>query len=271
MTGAIAVPIERDVAVVEGPDAGKYLQGQLSQDIDAIDVGGWAWSLLLQSGGKIDAWVRVHRPAVDRYELDVEPGAAAAVVARLQRFLIRTDAAVTTSGRSMTAVRGVPMGEPSADRAPILWPGVDGYDAVGPAPDGVAAGTPEDLEAVRVGSGAPAMGAELTADVIPAEVGTWFVDGSASFTKGCYVGQELVARVDSRGNNTPRNLSVLELARPVAVGSDVVADDGKVVGTLTSVSGEVGLAYLHRSVAEDAALTVTAPDGGSVAVRVRPG
>ena len=263
---AFAVPIRRDVVVVEGPDAAAYLQGQLAQDVLGIEIGGWAWSLLLQPQGKIEAWVRVHRASELRYELDVEESFGAAIVLRLQRFLIRTDATISEATRLMTAVRGCRIGEAdehAVDPAPICWPGVEGFDAVGSGPEGIAAGTVDDLERVRVSAGVPAMGSELTSDVIPAEVGSWFVDASVSFTKGCYVGQELVARVDSRGSRTPRNLRVIALgdgATGASPGVELREPDGRVVGVITSVAGGSALAYVHRTVEAPADLLVRVGD-----------
>jgi folate-binding Fe-S cluster repair protein YgfZ len=73
------------------------------------------------------------------------------------------------------------------------------------------------------------------------------VTSSVDFTKGCFLGQELVARIDSRGGNTPRNLRLLQLGDPVDVGAAVTVD-GDGVGTVTSAAGDVGLAMLKRSV-----------------------
>ena len=86
------------------------------------------------------------------------------------------------------------------------------------------------------------------------------IDESVSFTKGCYTGQELVARVDSRGNNTPRRLRLVRIDDGVpAAGSELLVDD-KVVGRLTSVAasgpGAVALAYVQRAVAPPAAAVV---------------
>lgn len=263
---AFSVPIRRDVVVVEGPDAGVYLQGQLAQDVLGIGIDGWAWSLLLQPQGKIEAWVRVHRASEFRYELDVEESFGAAVVARLRRFLIRTEATIDETSREMIAVRGCTIAEatgPAVDVAPICWPGVAGFDAIGGGPEALVAGTIDDLERVRVSAGVPAMGSELTADVIPAEIGSWFIDVSVSFTKGCYVGQELVARVDSRGNRTPRHLRVIALghgATGVLRGTELREPGGRVVGALTSVVGGSALAYVHRSVGAPAELVVRVDD-----------
>jgi folate-binding protein YgfZ len=89
------------------------------------------------------------------------------------------------------------------------------------------------------------MGAELTAGTIPAESGV--VPLAASFTKGCYTGQELVARIDSRGGHVPRYLRRLVLGGPVVPGAALEVD-GKVVGTLTSVAGDLALGYVARTV-----------------------
>ena len=96
------------------------------------------------------------------------------------------------------------------------------------------------------------MGAEITESTIPAELGDWLVQGSVSFTKGCFTGQELVARIDSRGGNVPRHLRVFTSTDlPPAPGSEIVVDT-KTVGAVTSSAigawGDVvGLAFVHRS------------------------
>jgi folate-binding protein YgfZ len=102
-------------------------------------------------------------------------------------------------------------------------------------------------EGDRVESRWPAMGAELDERTIPAETG--LVDQTVSFTKGCFTGQELVARIDSRGGNVPRHLRLLRLAGDAPVGA-VVEVDGKERGSITSLSddGAAALAYVHREV-----------------------
>ena len=90
-------------------------------------------------------------------------------------------------------------------------------------------------------------------ETIPAEAGQWLIDASVSFTKGCYTGQELVARVDSRGSNTPRRLRLLRAAEQDAaalVTGAALVLDGAEVGTVTSAAAgsPVALAYLKRAV-----------------------
>ncbi len=133
---------------------------------------------------------------------------------------------------------------------------------------------------MRIEQGWPAMGHELDDSVIPGEAGQWLIDASVSFTKGCYTGQELVARVDSRGNNTPRHLRGVVLGTNVLppVGAELVVD-GQVRGSLTSVGesldlrAPVALGYVHRSVEVpcEAELRWSAADGDETvaAVQVR--
>lgn len=227
----------RDTMTVSGPDAATYLQGQLSQDVAGLAVGASAWSFLLEPTGKLGFVVRVRRRAADEFVLDVEAGRGEAVEARLRRFLIRTKATLT--GGSITV--DVSPHAPS-DGGLVGWWG-EGAHAVS-EPDTVAASTDDDAEALRVAAGWPGAG-ELAEGVIPAETG--LVELAANFKKGCYTGQELVARVDSRGNHAPHHLERVQLSAPAAVGTPLLVD-GAEAGTLTSVSGLQALAYLRRSV-----------------------
>lgn len=207
----------RSGIVVEGPDAEAYLQGQVSQDVKAIADGAVAWSLVLQPTGRLVSLFRIQRQGPERFLLDVDADHQEVLLARLQRFLLRTKATIS----------GVPHGID----APLAWPGV----------------ADPDNEEQRIRAGMPRLGAELTEDTIPGEAGSAFIDQTVSFTKGCYTGQELVARIDSRGGNVPRPIRVLEAEGPIAVG-DEVRFDGDVVGQVTSAAGSVGLAPVARKV-----------------------
>lgn len=242
----VAVP--RDVVVVGGPDAASYLQGQLSQDIAALPVGGSAFSLLLQPQGKVDAWLRVTRTADDRFALDVDAGHGEAVLARLRRFLLRTKAELWPEPEWSVVSADEPIEPPEpADGAWVVVPEIPGrIDVLRASANPEGQPTREEAEAyevARIRAGVPRMGAELTASTIPASVGV--VERSVSFTKGCYTGQELVARIDARGDRVPTRLRAV--LGPVEVGTEVVVD-GKVVGTVTSAAGDVGLAYVRRDV-----------------------
>ena len=171
---------------------------------------------------------------------------------------------------------------------PFEWGGLAGYDLFGPTVDIPVGATPVDAdayEAVRVEAGFPRHGNELDERTIPAEAG--LVEASVSFTKGCYTGQELVARIDSRGSNVPRHLRGLFLSGPAVAGAALVdlsvpgatgapGDAGKEVGRLTSVArsprvGWVGLGYVGRSVEPGATLAVrnAGDQDGDVQARVQ--
>jgi tRNA-modifying protein YgfZ len=263
----------RDVLRVAGPEAIAYMQGQLSQDIDAVAVGSSARSFVLQPTGKVDAWVRVTRIAADEVVVDVDEGHGDALAIRLRRFLLRTKADIDALDWRAVAIRG-----PGADEAvtadlgtdtlvaPAGWPGVEGVDVLGPAVE-PPVGAPEvdapAYESLRIRSGVPRMGAELTGNTIPAEAGQWVVDASISFTKGCFTGQELVARIDSRGGHVPRRLRglVADAGAQPPVGASVVVE-GAEVGRVTSAAAAPGggralaLAYVRRAVTPPAVAEV---------------
>lgn len=285
-TFVAAIVGERDVIRVGGADAATFLQGQLSADVAALPVGGSTWSLLLEPQGKIDAWLRVWRTD-DGFVLDVDAGWGERTEQRLRRFLLRVDVTLDAERWRSVSLRGPDSvsvdttGCGAVLQGPVDWRGLAGVDLLGPevvAPDGVAVLEDPEADALRVEQGWPAMGRELDDTVIPAEAGQWLVDASVSFTKGCYTGQELVARIDSRGGNVPRRLcGVLieqHLADPdgIAAGAEVV-HDGQVRGVLTSVAcspvlgGILGLVLVHRSVESGATVSVVGP-GETVPGRV---
>jgi tRNA-modifying protein YgfZ len=262
----LAVVLGRDVVTVEGPEAEAYLQGQLSQDVTTIEVGSSAWTFALQPQGKVDAWFRLSRLADDRFLADIDEGHGEALQARLQRFLLRTDCRLSVAPIRMVAVRGttevpVPDGVVVADPA---WPGQPGVDLLGEGamiPDGLHEGSAADYERLRIEAGVPAMGSELTERTIPTEAGV--VERSVSFTKGCFTGQELVARIDSRGGNVPRHLRGLEIeAEQAPAPGTPVQVDGRPVGEITSSAPPVddrpavALAYVGRAVVPPASALV---------------
>jgi folate-binding protein YgfZ len=270
--------IRRDVVTLTGPETLTYLQGQLSQDVDAIEVGGSALSFVLQPTGKVDTWLRVDRVADDTFRLDTDAGAGAGLLARLERFKLRTKTEISLDEDvHVLAVRGADV----ADGAPCHWPGGPGSDVFDPEPDDLPADLPDDVvayddemyEGLRIAHGVPAMGREITDQTIPAELGQWVIDASVSFTKGCFTGQELVARIDSRGGHVPRHLRgfISSEGLPPARGTPVTVD-GKEVGTVTSEAIDaggraVGLAFVHRSVEPPARAQV---DGADVVIHALP-
>ena len=300
--GAGAFRSARDVLAVRGADAEEYLQGQLSQDVTGLAVGATVDSLLLEPDGKLSALLRVTRTDGQGFVLDLDAGYGDAVVARLRRFLLRAKVELEMLDWRCLSLRGAGVGDAAgglltvlAERGvlalPFEWNGWRGVDLLGPSdvvlgpeplelPSGIVACGADAVEACRIVSGVPAMGAELTAKTIPHEAGV--VARTVSFTKGCYTGQELVARIDARGGNVPRRLvGIVAPAGPPetdalspgmtlhggeAAEGDGAADD-KVVGTLTSAAWSVelgawaGLAYLHRNVDAPGPVRLRSGDG----------
>ena len=117
--GFAALRLERDVMRVCGPDAQSYLQGQTSQDVAKLGDGDWAWALVLQPQGKLDAFVRVSRRGPDEFLLDTDAGMGPALVARLGRFKLRTKVDIDQLDWQVVAVRGTARpAPPAAPRTP---------------------------------------------------------------------------------------------------------------------------------------------------------
>ena len=274
--GAVWLP--RDVLALRGPDAITYLQGQLSQDVAALGVGESALSFLLQPQGKVDALVRVTRMGEEEVVVDVDAGWGDAVQTRLARFKLRSKFDIEKLDWRCLALRG-----PRAHEVATIglvattdWPGLPGVDLLGEdpqVPEGVRVCDLDAYRAVRIEAGVPEMGTELDERTIPQEAGI-VVDRAVSFTKGCYTGQELVARLDARGNKVARHLRGVVLTTNVVPPAHAELEhDGKVVGTLTSVAesldrhAPVALAYVRRDVEPGSDVTVRW-EGGSAPARV---
>jgi folate-binding protein YgfZ len=291
-TGAAARVVARDVLSVTGPDAASYLQGQCSQDLDGLAVGGSAEALLLSPQGKIDALVRVTRTGEETFLLDTDPGCGEAARVRLERFRLRTRVTVDALVWACLSLRGPGASTLSVEAGPelvvpVAWSGWSGVDLLGPPPAGdpdLSSWLPvgavrcdeEPWEAARIEAGVPIGGREVTASTIAAEVG--LVDRTVSFTKGCFTGQELVARLDARGSKVARRLCGVVVhgdLRPPVGAAVWTVDGAHEVGVLTSVAWSsrlgavVALATLHRR-ADPPEMVVVRWDGSVSAAEARP-
>ena len=257
-----AARLRRDVVLVDGADAREYLQSQLTQDIVALDIGESAWSFLLQPKAQIVALVRATRASDTAIVLDTEPGWGERIRERIDGFLFRMDVRFTTATWDAIAYRGPGAGHVSAT-APVVaqvhWARVEGLDVVGPDlddPIGVPMVEPASYESLRIWAGWPAMGADIDDATTPAMTG--LVSDTVSFTKGCYTGQEFVARVHYRDAAPPRRLVQVAFhpCAAVAPGDDLIVD-GESVGHLTSVADcqPFALAYLERKIDVPAEVT----------------
>jgi folate-binding protein YgfZ len=257
---------DRGFVTVTGPDAFSFLQALVSADLDGLADGAAVHSLLLTPQGKLDVDFRLLRVGDDAW-LDCAPGVGPQLAASLNRFKIRVRADVTDrTGEYGVLTRVGPTASEVPDgvhAVPTPW----GHDLLGPRdalphPDHVV--DPVAFEAWRIEQGIPVQPADLDGSTIPQEA--FLEQDAVSFTKGCFLGQELVCRIDTRGhvNRFLRRFADIEGDWPVA-GADVVVD-GKVVGALTSVApGEVptgALGYVRREV-EPPATVELRWDGGT--------
>ena len=223
--------LDRAFVRVAGPDAETYLQGQLSQDVAA--GARRADASCSSRPARCARCCGRSAPATTTFLLDTDAAAGDAVVARLRRFLLRTKAdgragraraASGSSARPRCRRRGSPAAWPAADDAPV-----DVVGSTAEAPPGHGDARPPRATSGCASSPACPCAASTSAPTrSPPRPGAWAIEAAVSFTKGCYTGQELVARIDSRGGNVPRPLRVLQSADgasmpPVA---DVLDDDG---------------------------------------------
>jgi hypothetical protein len=177
--------------------------------------------------------------------LDTEAGFGESVVARLKRFKIRVNADLDLQQQNWRAIRNC--GGTAIDGSLAAWR-ADGtaVDVFSPAlslSKTIQQGNAEQFAAARVAAMWPIMGVDISTDMIPAETG--IVECAVSFTKGCYPGQELVERMDSRGSTAPRMLTRIDCPAGVAAGADVVVN-GLTVGTYTTVAGTQAIALIKR-------------------------
>jgi folate-binding protein YgfZ len=293
--GAAAVTGLHEVVWVSGPDGVTFLDGLLSQSISAIPVGGGAPSLLLAPQGKLRATLWVLRGS-DRIGLVADAGRGAVVVEDLTRFKIRVEAELALDDRPVVDVWGpraalalsqagfavpddrswVDSGDLTVAALPFARSSLPRFVVVGAADEELdAGGIPSSgrlaAAAVRIEAGEPVMGVDIDEGTIPQEAG--IVAAAVDFTKGCYLGQELVARIESRGrvNRHLRGLVITTNVLP-PVGAEVVRGD-RSVGRLSSVAeslelrAPVALALLRREAEPDDEVEIRW-EGGSTTARV---
>ena len=290
--GCGVVRLSRDVISAVGPDTMKFLQSQLSQDVSTLETSESRWSFLLQPTGKLVGLFRVTRISLEECRLDADPGMGEGVENALRRFLIRTKCALTLQRDAVVhAVRGEGATAPGAiDAADQVrcFPSMQGVDIFDPSftpPAGMTRVEPDCYDYLRIASGVPMWSRELIESTIPNATGLLPV--AVSFTKGCYVGQELVERIDSRGAETPKSLrrltfessngspdeSLLLAGAEVFVAEDTTGPKGS-KGLLTSVAvieglPPVALAYLHRDVEVGSAVRVGPVGPATLSATVR--
>jgi folate-binding protein YgfZ len=241
---------------VRGPEAVEYLQRMVSNDVLGLPVGESCEALLLTPKARVIAALRVWRRGEDDFLLLTEPELGEAVRRELVRARFATKAEIEPEEHTSVLVLGTDAG--GIANADYGEPAVELLDA---EPSGEPVGENE-LELLRIRARTPRWGHELDDRVLPAEAG--LVERAVSFTKGCYPGQEPIARLHHRGHAN-RKLRVLELEGDELPERDAELRLGeKVVGRVTSAirapaGGVVALGYVRAEVPGDARPTL--PDG----------
>ena len=281
------LPRERAQVVASGADAIDYLQGQLTNDLEALEPGDGCYAALLDRKGRMQGDMRVLVVAPDEVWIDTEPQAAPAILRHLQMYKVGREveiddvsderAIVSLIGPGAENALGVgPVGSEHSHRgfdagvgAPCRALATDlGVDVICPAAvveplaerlasAGAAPITEAAAEIVRVESGRPRFGREMTTETIPQEAG--INERAVSFTKGCYIGQETVARLHYKGKPN-RHLRGLRLEAAVDAGAPIVLDERELgrVGSaaLSPALGPIALAIVRREAQPGTRVTV---------------
>jgi folate-binding protein YgfZ len=267
---------ERAMLLVKGPDAAEYLQGQLTNDIEALAPGQGCYAALLDRKGHLEADMRVLRLEDGDLWLDLEQGPAEGVLKHLRTYSIGRNVEIedVTERWAITSLIGPRAPELAGfeglgpehaqrfrdwDQIEVLAVATDlGLDLMTPADQVAALGerlteagaarvNEAAAEVIRVESGRPRFGLDMGPELMPAEAG--ITERAVNFEKGCYIGQEPVARLHYRGKPN-RSLRGLRLSAPIRHG-DVLRLGEREVGTVGTVClspalGPVALAVIRR-------------------------
>ena len=244
----------REFVRVVGPDAADYLQRMVSNDVEALALGEACPALLLTAKARVIAPLVVLRRADDGFLLLTELGLGEVVRTQLTRMRLRARCEIELEEHEAVLVFG------GGEGIATDWPGAREALDAGLEPTL----SEEELELRRIESGVPRWEHEIDDRILPAEAG---LDAThVSFSKGCYPGQEPVARLHFRGHPN-RQLRVLELAMLLEDGlperDAPLLHDGKEVGRVTSATRRedgtvVALAYVRTEVPDDAPLAARA-------------
>ena len=267
---------------VTGPDAAEFLQGQVTNDVEQPAPGQGCYAALLDPKAHILADMRILSNGPAELWLDTEPHALDAVLQHLRMYKIGRQVEISdrTAERAILSLLGPAAPEVGARVTAVAIPSAEhewvdarvrdlpvrivataaGVDLMTAAEGGdalrgalLAAGAhavgDEVDEVLRVERGIPRLGVDMGPDNLPGEAD--IVERAVSFTKGCYIGQEPVARMFHRGRPN-RRLRGLRMSAAVSPGESVMSADREVGRLTTSVTsprlGPIGLAILRREV-----------------------
>jgi len=237
--------VDAAVVRVTGEDAALFLQGQCSADLRGVALTDALW---LNRKGRVLAHTVVAKESDGSFLLLCPHLSAADLIAVVTANVIADD--VVATDESSSWCRWLAWGdEPKVAGAKAFATrrfGLDAWDVL--TPIGAAApgepATLAELDAHRLAAGVPAVPADCGANEFPQECG---LDAWVSYAKGCYLGQEVMARIQSMGS---LRRILRRVAGPVVVGQELKSPEGKVVGIVRSAAGDVGLALVSVDLAE---------------------
>lgn len=228
---------DRRLVTVEGADALSFLQGMVTNDVLRLAKGpGIVWAALLTPQGKYLADFFIVQPAEGPLLLDLPEAVAEATLRRLTMYRLRADVRLVPS--TLHVQRG--LGTPPADAMPDPRHAALGWRLYGPE-----AGPPPqiDWDAIRVAHVIPETGRELLVDdSYILEAGFERLHG-VDFRKGCYVGQEVTARMKHK-TDLRKGLARVRVTGPAGYGDEITVE-GKPAGTLFTRAGDHAIAYLR--------------------------
>lgn len=258
---------ERATLHLTGPETEDFLQNLLTADIGAVSEAAVTPAALLTPQGKVMFAFLVSRIA-DGFRLDMARAMRADLKKRLTLYRLRRKIAIEESEEPVVALwRAAEEAPGLADRRFPDQPVFRLYDG---APDGAEKVSAEVFRALRIRSGVAEIGEDYGAsEVFPHDVLMDF-DGGVSFRKGCFVGQEVVSRMQHRGT-ARRRLMLVTGEAPLVANSEIRAGD-RAIGEILSIEDDRGLAMvridrLAAAAAKDAALSV---EGVPVALDIPP-
>jgi folate-binding protein YgfZ len=241
------VRLDRGYVSVTGPEAADFLERMLSNEVATLEPGEARRALLLTPKGRIVAPLRAVREEPESFLLITESSLAEVVSSALLRARFAAKCEIEVKPYRGYLQLGDGEGIANGDY------GVEARESWSDE-EREAAGA-DELERLRIEAGTPVWGKELDETILPAEAG--LDETHVSFTKGCYPGQEPIARLHYRGRPN-RRLRVLE-AEGAKPGDEIVLGE-KVVGRVTSAVPGRALGYVRREVADDAALVIDGQD-----------
>lgn len=247
-----------------GPDAARYLNGQVTNDVTRLADGKACYAAVCTAKGRMEGDVSIALHAGDFF-LDADAVLRESLGARLDKYLIADDAAFEDVSDTWSLSHVFGATPPSAPEGGFVVAntrfGLPGYDVWSATPNPVLTGTvvePDVIETLRIEHGLPRWGAELTTNTLPPEAGPHMLE-AISYTKGCYVGQETIARLKSVGHVNRTLVFLKSDSASFPPPETKLKQDEKEVGSVTSsgfsprLEKGIAIGFVQRQAAMDGA------------------